>query len=95
MDPRATNCRSTKNYPNWEFWFENKPYGNPDPRDVPNYQMALKNILNGRKVNQRAIKYTNSSITRPLKINSIWDFWFENMPSGSPVPSRYIIKANW
>jgi hypothetical protein len=24
--------RPFKMYPNWEFWFENKPSGNPDPR---------------------------------------------------------------
>jgi hypothetical protein len=24
-----SNRRSSKNYPNWQFWFENKPTGNP------------------------------------------------------------------
>jgi hypothetical protein len=25
-----SNLRSSKIYPNWDFWFENKPSGNPD-----------------------------------------------------------------
>jgi hypothetical protein len=27
--PISPVARLSKNYPNWEFWFENKPSGNP------------------------------------------------------------------
>jgi hypothetical protein len=30
--PRFYNARPTKIYPNWNFWFENKPSGNPGVR---------------------------------------------------------------
>jgi hypothetical protein len=25
----SSNLRPSKIYPNWDFWFENKPFGNP------------------------------------------------------------------
>jgi hypothetical protein len=28
---RFSNIRPSKIYPNWDFWFENKPSGNPAP----------------------------------------------------------------
>jgi hypothetical protein len=26
-------AKAPKIYPNWDFWFEKKPSGNPDPND--------------------------------------------------------------
>jgi hypothetical protein len=28
--PTSSIARPSKNYPKWDFWFENKPSGNPD-----------------------------------------------------------------
>jgi surface antigen len=28
--PESSVARTSKIYPNWDFWFENKPSGNPD-----------------------------------------------------------------
>jgi hypothetical protein len=30
--PTTSISRSSKIYPNWYFWLENKPSGNPDPK---------------------------------------------------------------
>jgi hypothetical protein len=32
-----------------------------------------------------AIKYSNIFYFKPSKIYPIWDFWFENIPSGNPA----------
>jgi hypothetical protein len=48
------------------------------------YQMALK-ILFGSKIDKMALKIPTSSIARPSKIYPNFDFWFENIPSGSTV----------
>jgi hypothetical protein len=67
-------------------------------KNVPNYhkiyQKATKytkkpqNIPNGSKIDQMAKKIPISSIARPSKIYPILDLWFENMPSGNPVPEH-------
>jgi hypothetical protein len=31
----------------------------------------------------------DSSIARTLKVFPIWDFWFENKPSGNPVLNHF------
>jgi hypothetical protein len=62
------------------------------------YQITIKytkwpqNILNGHKIYPMAVKNCHriciptSSIARPSKIYPIWDFWFQNMPSGNSGP---------
>jgi hypothetical protein len=45
-----SNLSPTKIYPNWDFWFENKPPGNPDlhtsSRSIPHYvHISLKTII--------------------------------------------------
>jgi hypothetical protein len=32
--PEFSNLKHSKNYPNWDFCFENKPSGNPDTYPV-------------------------------------------------------------
>jgi hypothetical protein len=55
------------------------------------YQMHTKctkwssNILNVNIIFQMTIKYINFFHLRPSKINTNWDFWFVNKPSGNPV----------
>jgi hypothetical protein len=49
-------------------------------------------IPNGRKIFQKAIKYTDIFHTKALQIQypPYWDFWYENTPSGNPVLCRYV-----
>jgi hypothetical protein len=57
------------------------------------YIKWTQNILNGRKINQVAMKYTNIFYSRPSKIFPNWDFWFENMPSGNGNPeTKCLVK---
>jgi hypothetical protein len=60
------------------------------------FQITIKftklpqNIPNGRKIDQLVITYTyipTSSIAVLSQIYPHWDFWFQNMPSGNPVPN--------
>jgi hypothetical protein len=44
---------------------------------------------NGRKNNQKAIKFPAWSIARLSKIYPNWDFWFKNIPSGNPDRNEY------
>jgi hypothetical protein len=32
--PRFSIASTSKIYPNWDFWFENKPSGNPDAKKL-------------------------------------------------------------
>jgi hypothetical protein len=51
------------------------------------YPEEPQNIPNGCKIDQMVINIPTSSIARPSKIDSNWDFWFKNMPSGNPAQS--------
>jgi hypothetical protein len=46
------------------------------------YFQLLKNGPNGHKI------YQDFSLKVPQKFTQIWDFWFENKPSGNPDPKQ-------
>jgi hypothetical protein len=85
-----SNLRPRKFFQNWDFWFENKPSGNPCPNEkmIPNnhkmYQMItrytkwLSDVLNGNEI------YQHFSFQGPPKHTKIGIFGYENKPSGSP-----------
>jgi hypothetical protein len=50
---------------------------------------AYTYIPNGRKTDQMAKYIPTSSAASPSKNYPNWDFWFESVPSGSPV---YLAK---
>jgi hypothetical protein len=44
--PRFSITKPTKNYPNWDFWFENKPSGNPGRAlFLPTFQLPSEHGL--------------------------------------------------
>jgi hypothetical protein len=47
---------------------------------------------NGLKIIQGAMKHASILIRRPSKIYPIWDFWFENIPSGNTAPEASFLK---
>jgi hypothetical protein len=47
---------------------------------MPNGHKLYQNIPNGHKI------YQHLPFKGPQKFTQIWDFWFENKPSGNPVP---------
>jgi hypothetical protein len=42
-----SNVRPSKIYPNWDFWFEKKPYGNPGPTDENETNLAWQSASHG------------------------------------------------
>jgi hypothetical protein len=37
MSKFQSKVPTPKIYPNWDFWFENKPSGNPDEQQLPGF----------------------------------------------------------
>jgi hypothetical protein len=58
--------RPSKIYPNWDFWFENKPSGNPGPR---------LHLVKRRLAFQRNLCWPN------LHLNCQWNKWQLLLPS--------------
>jgi hypothetical protein len=54
---------------------------------VIQFTKLQQNISNGNKIDEMFIKYIcrHFPIARPSKIDPVWDFWSENMPSGNPA----------
>jgi hypothetical protein len=48
------------------------------------YSQWPQNILNVWKIYQMPQNKPTSSVARPPKFTQIWDFLFENIPSGNP-----------
>jgi hypothetical protein len=51
------------------------------------YTKWLQNIPNGRKMYQKAIKYTNNFHSKPSKI---YPNWYENIASGNPASHQFL-----
>jgi hypothetical protein len=45
--PTPSIARPSKNYPNWEFWFENMPSGKPGLRE-PNIGVSFAFLITAR-----------------------------------------------
>jgi hypothetical protein len=51
----------------------------------PKQNQTVINHTNGHKIFQMVMKYTNIYHSKPPpQFPQIWDFWFENKPSGNP-----------
>jgi hypothetical protein len=57
----------------------------------PKYNKWSQNILNGRKIDQMSIKYTNIFHCMTVQNLPNWDFWFENLPAGNPALNSDVL----
>jgi hypothetical protein len=59
------NLRPSKIYPNWNFWFENKPSGNPD-HDRPTLEICNSSENSGSTLRISALKTKPESQNRTM-----------------------------
>jgi hypothetical protein len=52
--PRFSKARPSKIYPNWDFWFENKPSGNPGSAKAPMTTSTGQRLSNARREHRTA-----------------------------------------
>jgi hypothetical protein len=56
---------SSKIYPNWDFGFENKPSGNPDPLERNGTEKPIEQSLSPQRIHLIALASCFSFITCP------------------------------
>jgi hypothetical protein len=73
-----------------EFSWHNIPKGGKYTKLPQHIPIVYKIIPNGRKIYQMSVKYTNIFHCKTHQNLPIFDFWFENIPSGRDLVCRYI-----